>query len=88
MLKDSELSEWEVLSQLYSRYRLTPGAKEFRKVVDSLVVGGYANFEPMEGGRKLRVTKVGVKLFQRLDGEYQAIVSNINQSQDRDAAAR
>jgi len=80
LLRDSERTEWEVLSLLYSRYRLTPSAKEFRRLLESLESGGYAAFEPVEGTRRLRITKAGMKLLQGLEDEYREIVSAISGS--------
>jgi hypothetical protein len=88
LLKDSELSEWEVLEILYSRYRLTPNAKEFRKLVESLVTGGYAGFETAEGARKLRITGKGIKLLRSLEGEYRAIVSHLSEARDTGTVLR
>jgi hypothetical protein len=80
LLKDSELSEWEVQSLLYSRYRLTPAAKEFRKLVDLLVSEGFVTLEAARGTQKLRMTSAGMKLLRSLESEYRAIVSNISGS--------
>jgi len=77
LLEDSEPSEWEVLDSLYSRYRLTPNAKEFRRMLESLVSGGYVGFESAEGARRLRITKTGTKLLHSLEDEYRTIVSKV-----------
>jgi hypothetical protein len=77
LLRSSEMSEWEVLNALYSRYRLAPDAKEFRKVVDVLLRGRYASSEQTEEVRKLRITRTGMKLLHGLEDEYRAIVSTI-----------
>lgn len=81
LIGDSEKPEWEVLNSLYSRYRLTPSAKEFRKLLECLVDGGYATFETTQGTRMLRITKTGMKLLRSLEDEYRAIVSNIGEAQ-------
>jgi hypothetical protein len=74
LLRSSELSEWEALDSIYSRYRLAPDAKEFRKVLDVLVSGGYVSSEPADELRKLRITRAGMKLLHALEEEYRAIV--------------
>jgi len=81
LIEDSEKREWEVLSELYARHRLTPSAGEFRRLLESLVNGGYATFESTEGTRRLRITKTGMKLLRSLEDEYRAIVSNIGEAQ-------
>ena len=75
-LEASEASEWQVLDSLYARYRLTPSAREFRKLLGSLVNRGYVGFETVEGSRRLRITKSGMRLLRRLEEEYRAFVSN------------
>ena len=77
LLRGSEMSEWEVLDSIYSRYRLAPDAKEIRKVLDALVSGGYASSELAGEVRKLRITRTGLELLQGLEEEYRAIVSRI-----------
>lgn len=77
LLKRSEASEWEVLDSIYSRYRLAPDAKEFRRVLDALVSGGYASSEPGYDVRNLRITRTGLKLLRGLEDEYRAIVLSI-----------
>jgi hypothetical protein len=83
LLSESELNEWEILNLLYSRYGSTPSAKEFRRLVESMVNGSYAAFVAEEGTRRLRLTKTGTKLLHRLEEEYRAVVSNAAPSQDR-----
>lgn len=77
LLRRSEMSEWEALDSIYSRYRLTPDAKEFKKVLDVLVSGGYVSSEPADDVRELRITRTGVKLLHALEEEYRAIVLSI-----------
>jgi hypothetical protein len=36
LLKDAELSEWEILNLLYLRHESNPSAKEFQKLLDTL----------------------------------------------------
>lgn len=75
MLSEGEKGEWEVLSALDSRFGLTPSAKEFRKVEETLVGGGYATLVRPEGSRVLRMTDVGAALLRRLEEEYRAVLS-------------
>jgi hypothetical protein len=77
LLKGSEMSEWEVLHSIYSRYRLAPDAKEFGKVLDALVGGGYASSESANEARMLRITRTGLKLLHGLEDEYRSIVLSI-----------
>lgn len=86
LIEDSEKGEWDVLNSLYSQYKLTPNAREFRRLLESLVNGGYASFESTEGTRKLRITKTGTKLLSSLEGEYRAIVSNVGEAEVTGAA--
>ncbi|HEV2390666.1 MAG TPA: hypothetical protein VGS04_08085 [Nitrososphaerales archaeon] len=79
LVEDSEKSEWELLDSLYSHYKLTPSGKEFRRLLETLVEGGYATFTPEEGTRRLRITSTGTKLLRRLQREYRAIVSDIGE---------
>ncbi len=78
LLEEAALSEWEVLNLLYSRYRSAPGANEFRRLVQSLVRGGYATVELADGTRKLRISEAGLRLRRRLEDEYRAMVSTID----------
>ncbi len=80
LLEDSQPTEWEVLNSMYASYRLTPNAKEFRKLLETLVSGGYVAFETVEGARRVRMTKAGVKLLRSLEDEYRAIVSNAGET--------
>lgn len=80
LLRESELSEWEILSLLHSRYASTPTAKEFRRLSQSAVNGGYASFRWVGKTRKLRISRTGTELLRRLEEEYRAIVSSINDS--------
>lgn len=86
LIEDSEKREWEVLDSLYTQYRLTPNAREFRRLVEFLVKGGYAGFEMTEGTRRLRITKTGTKLLRGLEGEYRAIVSKVGEAEVARAA--
>jgi hypothetical protein len=75
LLSESELSEWEILSSLFAKYESTPNDKEFRRLVESIVNGGYASFEGKVGNRKLRLNKRGITLLRRLKEEYRSVVS-------------
>jgi|SRR5271170_3623642 len=77
LLRDSQRSEWEVLDSLYSRYRLAPDPKDFRKLVDSLVNGGFASCGEVGDVRRLTITRAGVKLLHGLEEEYLAVMSSI-----------
>ncbi len=77
-LRQSELSEWEILNLLHSRHNATPGEREFRKLVDSLTQGGYAESELVSGDRKLRLSRKGMDLQRTLAKEYKAVMARLN----------
>src|ERR1700733_15068076 len=84
LLKDSELGEWEIWSLLRSRYGTTLAgttlaAREFRKIVDTLIDGGYASSRWEGTTHKLRLNETGLVLHRRLEAEYQAIISSIDE---------
>lgn len=81
LLKESGLSEWEILSALHSRYGLDPTAREFGKLEKELVGGGYVLLESDEGGGKLQITGAGISALSRLEEEYRMVVSNAVQPQ-------
>ena len=80
LLRESELGEWEILNLLHSRYASTPSAREFRRLSESMVSGGYVDLEWVGKTRKMRITNAGIELLQRLEQEYRAIVSKVNAS--------
>jgi hypothetical protein len=86
LLRESGLSEWEILSALHSRYGLDPTAREFRRLEKELVGGGYALIESGKEGGKLQITGAGVSALHRLEEEYRMIVSNAMQSQEGNRA--
>ena len=77
LLRDTGLSEWEILEILHSRYGSVPTAKEFRKLCELMVRGGYAEIEAGEAARRLQITRSGVKLLSRLEDEYQSMLSEL-----------
>jgi DNA-binding PadR family transcriptional regulator len=79
LLKDSELGEWEIWSLLRSRYGTTLAAREFRKILDTLIDEGYASSRWEGPTRKLRLNETGLVLHRRLEAEYQAIISSIDE---------
>jgi hypothetical protein len=81
LLKESGLTEWEILSALHSRYGLDPTAREFGKLEKELVGGGYTLLEPCKEGSKLQITGAGVSALRRLEEEYRMVVSNAGQGQ-------
>jgi hypothetical protein len=80
LLKDADLSEWEILNLLYSRYETSPGAKEFRKLLETLVSEGYASLEPAGKTRRLRLDVRGTRLLRGIEEEYRSIISGIEES--------
>jgi len=81
LLRESGLSEWEILSTLHSRYGLNPTAREFGRLERELVAGGYALLESGKDGNKLQITSTGISVLNRLEEEYRMVVSNVVQSQ-------
>jgi hypothetical protein len=79
LLKDSELGEWEIWGLLSSRYGTPPTAREFRKILDILIDGGYADSRWEGGSRRLRLNETGRVLHGRLEAEYRAIISSIDE---------
>ena len=77
LLRDSELSEWEVLDSLYSRYRLAPERNDFHLLLHSLVDGGFARYEEAEDSGRLNITRAGVELLHALEDEYRAVMSTV-----------
>lgn len=75
MLRDSEMSEWEILNSLHARYGFTPSLAEFRRTSNLLVKRGFAELGQGENGASLRVTEDGLKLLLRLQQEYSAMVA-------------
>jgi hypothetical protein len=85
LLRDSSLSEWEILSSLHSRYGLIPSAREFGRLEKELLGGGYAVLEDGKDGGKLRITSTGMSALRRMEEEYRMVVSNIVQSRGGDS---
>jgi hypothetical protein len=78
MLKDCELSEWEIWRLLHSRYGTTPTAREFQKIIDIITDGAYAKCRWEGSIRKLQLSEAGLVLQRRLEEEYRAIISIID----------
>lgn len=83
LLRDSSLTEWEILSRLHSKYALTPTNREFGRLEKGLLGNGYVSIESEIGEDKLRITAKGAGLLVRLEDEYREIVSDIVHSQRR-----
>jgi len=79
LLRESTLTEWEILSALHSRYGLDPTAREFGRLEKELVGGGYALLESGKEGSKLQITSTGMGALRRLEEEYRMVVSNVVQ---------
>jgi DNA-binding PadR family transcriptional regulator len=77
LLADSELSEWELMNELFTRCASLPTSKEFRRLVDELVEGGYTSAAVEGGTRKLRITSHGRTLLRRLQDEYREVASSL-----------
>lgn len=77
-LSAGDLTEWEILSALYSIYGWSPSEKELTALLDSMVAGGFARETSGVGGRRLHVTAAGIELRRRLDEERLEIISTID----------
>jgi hypothetical protein len=82
LLRESSLSEWEVLSRLHSRYGLSPSAHEFGRLEKSLLGEGYARLDPWPGGDKLGITSEGLGLLRRLEEEHREVVAHAGSSKE------
>ncbi len=76
LLRESTLSEWEILARLHSRYGLNPSGREFGRLEKELVGEGFVVVEPGIGGDRLRITTAGTGVLARLQREYNSLVSN------------
>jgi hypothetical protein len=81
LIKESGLTEWEILSALHSRYGLDPTVREFGRLEKELVGGGYVLLESCKEGGKLLITGAGIIALCRLEEEYRMVVSNAVQPQ-------
>jgi len=81
LLRDTAMSEFEVLSRLHARYAMTPNSREFGCLKRAFMREGYARLEPGPEGDVLVVTASGVRLLRLLEDEHRAVVSNIIRSQ-------
>ena len=79
LLRESALSEWEVLARLHSLYGLDPSAREFGRLKKELVGEGYATLEKGLGNR-LQITTAGLKLLRRLEEEHRALATDIGRA--------
>jgi len=75
LLRDSTLSEWEILSRLHSKYGLNPNAREFARLEKTLLGKGYASMDTAHRMSKLQITHRGLRLLRRLEEEYRSVVS-------------
>ena len=75
LLRESSLTEWEILSRLNTKYGLNPSAKEFAKLERTLVGKGFASLGSAGRESRLQITPVGIRLLRRLEQEYRQVVS-------------
>lgn len=87
LLRESSLSEWEVLSRLHARYGLSPSAREFGRLEKELLVDGFACLESGTGGSRLQITTTGCSLLRRLEREERDVAKNIVQAHGGNAGA-
>ena len=79
LLRESSLSEWEVLSRLHARYGLDPSAREFARVEKELLGDGFARVESGSDCSKLEITTSGCHLLRRLEREQHEIAKSMVQ---------
>jgi len=77
LLRDSTLSEWEILTNLHARYGLDPTAREFEKLERDLLEDGFALLASDDDGSKLKITTSGLKVLRSLEEEHRAVVSSV-----------
>ena len=77
LLRESSLSEWEILARLHARYGLSPSAREFGRLEKELVGEGFASVEPDAAGDRLQITTLGVGILMRLEKEHRSMVSSV-----------
>lgn len=75
LLRESTLSEWEILSRLHSRYGLNPTPREFARLERDLTGKGFASFEQASGEEKFEITSRGLTLLSRMEEEYRSVVA-------------
>ena len=78
LLGQEELSEWEILSLMHSRFGSTPSSREFRRLCQVLLDGRYATIEPDGETRKLKLTPAGDELLRRLEEECREILTGFD----------
>ena len=86
LLRESTLTEWDILSRLHSRYGLGPSAHEFERLEKELIRGGYATLEASAGGSRLHITTTGLGLLVKLEDEYHIIVGDVTRPHGTRAA--
>jgi hypothetical protein len=77
LLRESRLSEWEILSRLHTRYGLNPSAREFERLEKELLGEGFALVEPDDAGGRLSITASGLKLLRALEEGHRDVVSSV-----------
>jgi len=77
LLRESALSEFEILSRLHARYGLTPSAREFGRLKRTLLHEGYVKLESGQACDRLEITATGILLLRLLEEEQRAVASNI-----------
>jgi hypothetical protein len=77
LLRESAMSEWQVLSRLHAMYGLEPSAREFARLEKRLVRDGFMVLETSDGDEKLRITPFGLDLLRRVEDEYRKVVGDL-----------
>jgi hypothetical protein len=81
LLRESSLSEWEILASLHARYALSPNARDFGRLEKELLAHGYASLVASSQGSKLQITAAGLGVLLMLEAEYRTVVSTVVQGQ-------
>jgi hypothetical protein len=87
LLRDSALSEWEILSRLHAKYGLNPTAREFERLERDLLGEGFALVASDDDGSKLKITTSGLKVLRTLEEEHRTVVSSVARPQGGSSSA-
>ena len=80
LLKQTDLSEWQIMDSLYRLFGTAPDWKAFRTSLELLTSQGFLEVKNGGEARQLRVSKAGIKLLSALEKEYDAIVLKVGES--------
>lgn len=77
MLREKEITEWEIMGSLYRLFGPAMNVKEARSVLKVLIGQGFLEVYH-EANRLLRVNKVGVKLLSALQKDFEFVTAGLS----------